>query len=55
MTEEIIRIRLAKQIAHKLADDASAETLKNLYFLNKFTFYADNYTSEQLAEVLKDL
>jgi len=53
--EEIIRIRLAKQVAHKLADEASVETLRNLYFLSKFNFYSENYTSEQLANVLKDI
>lgn len=53
--EDIRRVRLAKQIAHKLSDDATLETLRNLYFLNKYTFYVQNYNEEQLEAVLKDI
>lgn len=45
----------AKFIAQKLTDHLSFEDLKGMYYQNKYIFYTENYSAEQLEKMVFDL
>jgi len=45
----------AKFIAETLTEQMSFEDLKSLYYLNKYNYYTDRYSKQQLEKMVSDI
>jgi len=45
----------AKLIAKTLTEQMSFEDLKSLYYLNKYNYYTDRFSKQQLEKIVSDI